>query len=85
MHYEECIIVGGGPCGLAAAIRLKEIGINPLIIEKENIVHSIYRFPTHQTFSAQVIDWKLAVFLLLRKTANRLAIKLWHIIVKWSK
>lgn len=50
MHYEECIIVGGGPCGLAAAIRLKEIGINPLIIEKENIVHSIYRFPTHQTF-----------------------------------
>lgn len=50
MHYEECIIVGGGPCGLAAAIRLKELGINPLIIEKENIVHSIYRFPTHQTF-----------------------------------
>jgi len=50
MHYEECIVVGGGPCGLAAAIRLKEIGINPLIIEKENIVHSIYRFPTHQTF-----------------------------------
>ena len=50
MRNEECIIIGGGPCGLAAAIALKEIGKDPLVIEKENIVHSLYRFPTHQTF-----------------------------------
>lgn len=47
---EDIIIVGGGPCGLAAAIALKEIGKNPLIIEKGNIVNAIYRYPTHQTF-----------------------------------
>lgn len=47
---EDVIIVGGGPCGLAAAIALKEIGKNPLIIEKGNIVNAIYRYPTHQTF-----------------------------------
>jgi thioredoxin reductase (NADPH) len=47
---EDVIIVGGGPCGLAAAIALKEIGLNPLIIEKGNIVNAIYRYPTHQTF-----------------------------------
>ncbi|WP_040341744.1 YpdA family putative bacillithiol disulfide reductase [Bacillus smithii] len=50
MLKEECIIIGGGPCGLAAAISLKETGKNPLIIEKGNIVDTIYRFPTHQTF-----------------------------------
>jgi len=50
MQQEECIIVGGGPCGLSAAIALKEIGKNPLIIEKGNIVDAIYRYPTHQTF-----------------------------------
>ncbi|WAA10536.1 YpdA family putative bacillithiol disulfide reductase [Fervidibacillus albus] len=50
MRKEDCIIIGGGPCGLAAAIALQNIGINPLVIEKENIVHSLYRFPTHQTF-----------------------------------
>ncbi|KMY54636.1 hypothetical protein AC623_12450 [Bacillus sp. FJAT-27231] len=50
MHKEDCIIVGGGPCGLAAAIALKEIGKDPLIIEKGNIVNSIYKYPTHQTF-----------------------------------
>lgn len=47
---EDVIIVGGGPCGLAAAIALKEIGKNPLIIEKGNIVNAIYHYPTHQTF-----------------------------------
>ncbi|WP_082918033.1 YpdA family putative bacillithiol disulfide reductase [Oceanobacillus sp. Castelsardo] len=50
MHHEEVIIVGGGPCGMACAIELQNAGINPLIIEKENIVNTIYQFPTHQTF-----------------------------------
>jgi thioredoxin reductase (NADPH) len=47
---EDVIIVGAGPCGLAAALALKETGKNPLIIEKGNIVNAIYRYPTHQTF-----------------------------------
>ncbi|MGR3764860.1 YpdA family putative bacillithiol disulfide reductase [Rossellomorea sp. NS-SX7] len=50
MRNEECIIVGGGPCGLSAAIHLKKQGIDPLIIEKGNIVNAIYNYPTHQTF-----------------------------------
>jgi thioredoxin reductase (NADPH) len=50
MVQEECVIVGGGPCGLSAAIALKKIGKNPLVIEKGNIVNAIYRYPTHQTF-----------------------------------
>lgn len=50
MRNEECIIIGGGPCGLSAAIELMAIGKDPLVIEKENIVNAIYRFPTHQTF-----------------------------------
>ncbi|KOP83269.1 YpdA family putative bacillithiol disulfide reductase [Cytobacillus solani] len=50
MYKEDAIIVGGGPCGLAAAIALQEIGLNPLIIEKGNIVNAICHYPTHQTF-----------------------------------
>ncbi|MDY0405683.1 YpdA family putative bacillithiol disulfide reductase [Virgibacillus sp. 179-BFC.A HS] len=50
MQTEEVIIVGGGPCGLACAIACKDNGLNPLIIEKENVVNTIYHFPTHQTF-----------------------------------
>ncbi|QAS50757.1 hypothetical protein HLI_00355 [Halobacillus litoralis] len=51
MHQEEkVIIIGGGPCGMSAAIELNKSGIEPLIIEKGNIVNSIYNYPTHQTF-----------------------------------
>jgi thioredoxin reductase (NADPH) len=50
MQMEDIIIIGGGPCGLAAAIALQEIGKKPLIIEKGNVVNSIYHYPTHQTF-----------------------------------
>ncbi|MCQ6277941.1 YpdA family putative bacillithiol disulfide reductase [Bacillus sp. EB600] len=50
MQKEDVIIVGAGPCGLAAAIAIKRIGKNPLIIEKGNVVNAIYKYPTHQTF-----------------------------------
>ncbi|MFC4800620.1 MULTISPECIES: YpdA family putative bacillithiol disulfide reductase [Neobacillus] len=50
VQIEDVIIIGGGPCGMAAAIALQEIGKSPLIIEKGNIVNSLYNYPTHQTF-----------------------------------
>ncbi|MFB7159172.1 MULTISPECIES: YpdA family putative bacillithiol disulfide reductase [unclassified Lysinibacillus] len=50
MQQVDAIIVGGGPCGLAAAIALQNIGLKPIVIEKGNIVNAIYNYPTHQTF-----------------------------------
>lgn len=50
MQQEEVIIVGAGPCGMAAAIALQEKGMEPLIIEKGNVANSLYLYPTHQTF-----------------------------------
>lgn len=50
MQKEAAIIIGGGPCGLAAAISLQDVGIVPLVIEKGNIVNAIFNYPTHQTF-----------------------------------
>ncbi|WP_138416917.1 YpdA family putative bacillithiol disulfide reductase [Aquibacillus sediminis] len=50
MAKEHTIIIGAGPCGLSAALELQKRGINPLLIEKGNVVNSIYNYPTHQTF-----------------------------------
>ncbi|WP_298828132.1 YpdA family putative bacillithiol disulfide reductase [uncultured Planococcus sp.] len=50
MEYVDALIIGGGPCGLSAAIELKKNGLQPLVIEKGNIVNAIFNYPTHQTF-----------------------------------
>jgi len=50
MQKIDVLIVGGGPCGLSAAIEIQKKGLNVLVIEKGNIVNSIYNYPTHQTF-----------------------------------
>ena len=50
MQTVESIIIGGGPCGLSAAIEQKKKGIETLVIEKGNVVEAIYNYPTHQTF-----------------------------------
>lgn len=50
MEQRDVVVIGGGPCGLSAAIELKHKGLDVLVIEKGNIVNSIYQYPTHQTF-----------------------------------
>ena len=50
MLHKDVIIIGAGPCGLSAAIELQKSGLDVLVIEKGNVVNSIYNYPTHQTF-----------------------------------
>jgi thioredoxin reductase (NADPH) len=50
VNVEEVIIIGAGPCGLSAAIELNRLGMNPLVIEKQCVAHSIYLYPTYMQF-----------------------------------
>ncbi|MFC5404926.1 YpdA family putative bacillithiol disulfide reductase [Cohnella soli] len=47
---EKAVIIGAGPCGLSAALELQKVGIEPLLIEKNAVVHSIYQYPTYLQF-----------------------------------
>ncbi|XID92732.1 YpdA family putative bacillithiol disulfide reductase [Paenibacillaceae bacterium WGS1546] len=46
----QAIVVGAGPCGLSAALELQAIGIEPILIEKHSVVHSIFQYPTYMHF-----------------------------------
>ncbi|MEZ7171534.1 YpdA family putative bacillithiol disulfide reductase [Sporosarcina sp. OR05] len=55
MNNLDAIVIGGGPCGLSAAIELQNKGLHVIVIEKGNVVNSLYRYPTHQTFFSSSI------------------------------
>ena len=51
MMHQQAVIVGGGPAGLAAALRLKEKGVNDiLILEREKLLGGILRQCIHDGF-----------------------------------
>lgn len=54
------IVIGGGPCGIAAAAELKKRGIESLIIEKGAVTESIRRYPKRMTFFSTAENIEIA-------------------------
>ncbi|MEO7102810.1 MAG: YpdA family putative bacillithiol disulfide reductase [Gemmatimonadaceae bacterium] len=48
--FEDTIIAGGGPIGLACALSARRCGIDPLIVEAGAIAESIVRYPIGMGF-----------------------------------
>jgi thioredoxin reductase (NADPH) len=44
------VVVGAGPCGLAAAIALKKAGFSVRVYDRDCVVSSILQYPTYATF-----------------------------------
>ena len=43
-------VVGAGPCGIAAAVALEEVGIPSIVFDRSCVVSAIARYPTYLTF-----------------------------------
>ena len=54
------IVIGGGPCGIAAAAELKIKGIESLIIEKGAVTESIRNYPMRMTFFSTADNIEIA-------------------------
>lgn len=50
MDIYDIIIIGAGPCGLAAGIEATKAGLTHLILEKGSITESIRRYPKRMRF-----------------------------------
>lgn len=46
----DLLIVGGGPCGLAAAISAQHSGLSAVVVEEKVIVSTIAQYPTNVRF-----------------------------------
>jgi len=46
----DLVIVGGGPCGLAASISAQRAGLKTVVLEGASVVSTIAHYPTYVTF-----------------------------------
>ena len=54
------IIIGGGPCGIAAGAELKKRGVDSLIIEKGAVTESIRNYPKRMKFFSTAENIEIA-------------------------
>ena len=46
----NAVVIGAGPCGLAASIAMQRAGVSNVIIERDCLVSGIVSYPTEMTF-----------------------------------
>ncbi|MGE0100912.1 MAG: YpdA family putative bacillithiol disulfide reductase [Blastocatellales bacterium] len=74
MDTLDCIIIGGGPTGLACAIEASRAGLSHLVIEKGCLVNSLYNYPTQMTFftTPELLEIGDLPFVCEREKPNRI-------------
>src|SRR5947199_9707484 len=50
MSDVDVLIIGGGPCGLAASIAAQQGGLRTVVLEAEVVVSTIAHYPTYVRF-----------------------------------
>jgi thioredoxin reductase (NADPH) len=70
----DCIIIGGGPTGLACAIEAQRAGLSYLVIEKGCVVNSLYHYPTQMLFftTPELLEIGDLPFVCEREKPNRI-------------
>lgn len=74
MDKLDCIVIGGGPTGLACAIEASRAGLSHLVIEKGCLVNSLYNYPTQLTFftTPELLEIGDLPFVCEREKPNRI-------------
>ena len=56
VEHQASVVVGAGPCGLAAAAALRRTGVSPLVLERASVVGSSWR-GRYDTLRLNTIRW----------------------------
>ncbi|HYF92746.1 MAG TPA: NAD(P)-binding domain-containing protein, partial [Symbiobacteriaceae bacterium] len=57
----ELVIIGGGPCGIAAAVEAQRRGLRYLALEQGSLCSSLTKYPIYMTFASSPENLELGL------------------------
>ncbi|MGE4089359.1 MAG: NAD(P)-binding domain-containing protein [Candidatus Binatia bacterium] len=78
----DIIIVGAGPCGLAAGLEAKERGLRHLILERESLANTIQNYPRDKAVLAEPVQMAVYGLLPMEDATKEELVALWENIVR---
>jgi thioredoxin reductase (NADPH) len=78
----DIIIVGAGPCGLAAGLEAKERGLRYVILERESLANTIQNYPRDKAVLAEPVQMAVYGLLPMKDATKEDLVGLWEDIVR---
>jgi thioredoxin reductase (NADPH) len=78
----DLIIVGAGPAGLSAALQAKELGLDFVVLEQEQLGGALRSFPRQKVVMTAPVQMPIYGKVQLRRTTKEALLELWQEIVQ---
>jgi putative YpdA family bacillithiol system oxidoreductase len=78
----DIIIVGAGPCGLAAGLEAKQRKLRYLVLERESLANTIQNYPRDKAVLAEPVQMAVYGLLPMRDATKEELVVLWEDIVR---
>ena len=78
----DIIIVGAGPCGLAAGLEAKQRGLRYLVLERESLANTIQNYPRDKAVLAEPVQMAVYGLLPMKDASKEDLVALWEDIVR---
>jgi thioredoxin reductase/Pyruvate/2-oxoacid:ferredoxin oxidoreductase delta subunit len=78
----DVIIVGAGPAGLSAALAAKQLGLDFVVLEQEQLGGALRSFPRQKVVMTAPCDMPIYGKIQLRRTTKEALLELWEEIVQ---
>jgi len=78
----DIVIIGAGPCGLAAGLEAKQRGLRYLVLERESLANTIQNYPRDKAVLAEPVQMAVYGLLPMKDATKEDLVALWEDIVR---
>jgi thioredoxin reductase/NAD-dependent dihydropyrimidine dehydrogenase PreA subunit len=81
----DVVVVGGGPAGISATLRVLEAGLRVILLERDTVGGTIVHYPRAKVVMTGALEFPLVGTVSRRKMSKEELVELWKSIIEKSK